>query len=204
MYIELKVDFGMLFYQILILHYTIELLGKLRNTDFNRELKSGLKPLIPLVLLVGILTSFALGIKMINMFLVFSILALIWWDEKNKFGTIGVLCFTLLLFLIAGIDEISGLDKYHLGEHYIKILFFIVALSAFAYSLYKYRIRSLARLVISVVFLFSSGLLILPWMAKNYSESKSFNPRTLLMGKDPGPNTSVDKFVKEYEKSKNK
>lgn len=201
MYTELKVDFAMLFYQVLCLEYVLILLKRLRTQGDETNLKTDIKVLLPLTILIGVLSSFALGIKMINMFMVFTIFILFWWHANEKAGLSAALSFTLLLFLFAGIDDLSGLDKYHLAGGPVKIVLALIVVGGFAYSFIKARKIFIKKAILSAVFLASTGLLILPWVGKHYSETKSLSPTTLLMGKNPGPGLTVKKIISNYEKS---
>jgi len=199
--VELKVDFGMLFYQFLILYYTIELLRKIEILDFNLKFSSILKSVLPYIILIGILSGFALGIKMINMFMVFAILILLWWDFNNKIAVFGILCFAISAFLFAGIDAVSGLNKYHLSANYIKYGLGLLSIMALIFSFIKHKKMTSVRVVISSIFLFFTGLMIVPWMIKNYTEAKTVNSKNLLMGKEPGPNITINQMIKKYERT---
>ena len=200
MYTELKVDFAMLFFQILVLEYVLILLKRL-NKD-KEDKNNTIRKMVLMAIFVGLLSSFALGIKMLNMFMVFTVLVLFWWNGKDKAGIVGILCFSLLLFIVSGTDELSGLDKYHLSRDVVKIVLVVMMLVAFGMSFVKHKSLFIKRVVVSAVFGFSTVILILPWMAKNFSETKSLNPRTLLMGKSPGPGLNMSKIIKNYEKTK--
>ena len=43
---------------------------------------------------------------------------------------------------------------------------------------------------------------MLPWMGKNYVETKSLSPKTLLMGTAPGYKMNLNSFIKNYEDNK--
>jgi hypothetical protein len=60
------------------------------------------------------------------------------------------------------------------------------------------------RVWVTSVYLLCCGVFILPWIVKNFVEQKSLNPRILLMGKDPGPDVSLNKLINNYERSKNR
>lgn len=198
MYIELKVDFAMLFFQLVCLDYSLILFKRFYKIVEESSIRDIASQLMPLVILLGLLSSFALGIKMINMFMVFTILVLFWWNSKNIFGTLAVLAFSLLLFLFAGIDEVSGLNKYHLSESTVKWVLFILMIVGFVLSFIKHRKATVIRGYLTAVYIFCCGILVMPWMIKNYSETRSLNPRTLLMGKDPGPGIGLNDIINNF------
>ncbi len=204
MYTEHKVDLAMLFFQVLSLDYMMTLIKRLSSINEEKGLKSNLKELLPYVILVGLLSSFALGIKMINMFMVFTILVLIGWDSRNRFGILGIFCFSILVFLYAGVDELSGLNKYHLSIGFVKMALTLIMLASMIMSILRFRKSSMLRVWVTSVYLLCCGVFILPWIVKNFVEQKSLNPRILLMGKDPGPDVSLNKLINNYERSKNR
>lgn len=204
MYTELKVDFAMLFYQLLCLSYLIVLLKRIQKIDPSEVLKAKVRPLLMIVLLLGLLSGFALGIKMINMFMVFTILVILWWDEKDLFGTLSMLALCLLLFLIAGIDELSGLNKYHTTVDAVKIVLLVLMVGGFVASFILRRKLNLFKSAITGIYLMACGVLVSPWVIKNYIETRSLSPRSLLMGKTPGPEIGVQTIINNYEKSKDR
>lgn len=204
MTVELKVDFGMLFFQILTVYYAIILFRKLEVLDFQKDLSTNIKSLMPLIIIMGMLSGFGLGIKMINMFLVFALLILLWWDNNNKVAVFGILCFAIAGSLLAGIDTISGLNSYHLSGNIIKYLLGGLSIVALGVSFYQQKKNTILRFIVTAFFLFFTGIMIVPWIVKNYSESKSLDSKSLLMGKEPGPNITLIQMIKKYEKSRNK
>ena len=147
LYTELKVDFALLFYQILCVEYLIVLINKVSKTEDADSNKS----ITVLAVLIGLLCGFGLGIKMINMFLVFVILVLVWWQNQYKIGLVAALSFALLLFLIAGIDDISGLSKYHLSSNVVKLILAIVFVFSSIYLLLKQRSYFIRRSLITAM-----------------------------------------------------
>lgn len=201
MNVELKIDFGLLFFQIMTLFYAIELLSKLYSPKQETEWKDNVKSVLPLICVIGLLSGFGLGIKMINLFMIFNIVALLWWDSKNRIGTIGILSFVLLFFLLGGIDTISGLNLYHLSVKYVIGILALMVVGSLAYSFLKHSYTTKLRFSITVIYLFVTGLMIVPWMIKNYSETHSLNPQSILFGKSPGPDLNLNQMMLNYEKT---
>ena len=164
--------------------------------------KDSIKKVLPGLMLIGLLCGFGLGIKMINMFLLFSILAMLWWQRDNRMSIICILFFTIALFLFAGIDEMSGLRKYHLNVNLLKwgsVALFIVTLS---YNLLKHRSETIKKIAYSAAFLCFTGLSFSPWVVKNITETKSLNPKTIMIGGSTGPALNINSMTKNYKGSK--
>ena len=200
LHIELKVDYGLLFYQLLSLYVLL----RVYNNIFSLSLKSK-SPKVNLgsaVLILGVFVGFGLGIKMINMFLVMTLIALIWLNPKDLFGFCGALCFTLAALLIAQVDQVSGLGDYHLGSGYMKLIMMLLSIVFFAISFVKHRQSFTIRFTFTFGFLFVSGILISPWLVKNFIETKSLNPKVLFAGENAGIDLNTRKILKNYNDSK--
>ena len=203
LFVELKVDFGLLFFQMLIVYYLFEILPGLtkpNETSFN--FKNTLINTLPGLALIGLLCGFGLGIKMINMFLLFSILAMLWWEKEKVLPVLCILFFTIALFLFAGIDELSGLRKYHLNVGTLKLLFILLFISTLGYGLVKQRTIMLKKIIYSGVFLCFTGISFSPWVTKNIMETKSLDPKTIMIGGSTGPGLNANSMTKKYKGSK--
>lgn len=204
MFVELKVDFGLLFFQMVIVYYLFDLMEQWRAQDNEINLKQFVSRLSPLLILIGILCGFGLGIKMINMFLIFVILALFWWRDVRFIQLAGILLFTFAVFLIAGMDSLSGLQKYHLNLAIIKWGLLLLSLALLAFSWIKSKAQVTRNIVVSAVFLICTGISIGPWVIKNYIETKSLSPSAILMGSKVGPDLNVSKIVRNYDRKQKK
>ncbi len=205
MFVELKSDYWMLYYQILAVYYLFEFLPKLlKLREKELDLKQRIKSSLPMALLLGLLVGFGMGIKMINMFLLVVLLFLIWWDHKNKYAITAVIFLTVSIFLFGGVDEISGLRSYHYNVNILRIALAVLGLLFIAISFYFHRNSTIQKCVFSFLFVCSILVSLSPWIAKNYSDTKSLNPKTILMGDAPGPKISVTTMKRRYERSKDK
>lgn len=185
-FIELKTDFALLFYQLLALNCVLEFF--LKDKFSNNQVIFGLKKnKFKLLTLLGLFIGFGLAIKLLNLFLICS-LAIVLWRVKGKFvGAAGLLLVMFAFILILGIHNISGLGKYHLGnEVAIWIYFFLgITLLLYSYIQDKNHVVTFSRQLI-IIGAFSI-IPLLPWIGKNYSETKSLSPTKLLLGDQAGP-----------------
>lgn len=174
MFVELKVDFAMLLMQVaaLITFFTwLPSKERSPNIDTTR-----------LLILLGLLMGFGMGIKLINLFLVFVLLALIWWNHHYS-GLLGIVLLSLSILMFAGIDELSGLQVYHLGHKSVALVSAIIGLLLLGYNFVKERPRFIKSLVFSLAYGLSILLMFSPWMGKNYADTRSLSPNAILMGK---------------------
>ncbi len=196
MFVEIKVDFGMLFIQIASLIVFFQWLFRTEATEKNQY---------SLLILVGILCGYGMGIKLINMFLVFVFIALIWWNDKLRISLLGILLLSVGVLIFAGIDDLSGLQAYHKSISQTSLVCGILGIGLLIFGFIKDKPSSIRSLTHSTVLGVALIVMLTPWIGKNYMESKSLNPKTLLMGKFFGPeNISFFKIKANYEKKKKK
>ena len=206
MFVELKVDFGLLFFQILTLICLFDAIKKIKKSKEPRDtFKDIIKAYLPYSILLGVFIGYGLGIKMINLFLLVVIFILIGWEKNNRTLSVSVVCASIALFLFGGIDTMSGLRQYHLSANYVAMAAALIAIITLGYSFIKVRVLALRRVVFAALISVFALLVFSPWAAKNYNDTKSLNPKTMLMGGSTGPDISLGKIKKNYRNSqKNK
>lgn len=207
LFIELKTDMALLFFQLI----AISLFLKYINTaSFKAVLdqKVGIKSIdknkfLGPVAVLGIIVGFGMGIKLTNMFMLFSLIICFFWIMNESFVlTTAVINLTLGLFVLVGLDNISGIRDYHLGLDYLTGVFFLSGFSLLGYALYK-DFKSIApTLVIVITMGLFSTMSLFPWVLKNYSETRSLNPSVLLNGGTPGPDLNIYILNQNYLNSK--
>jgi len=197
MFVEIKVDFGMLFIQL------ASLLVFFRWSSVVNDKTSGHYKLL---VLLGLLCGFGMGIKLINMFLVFVLLAMIWWEEEHRYSLLGILLISLAILIFAGIDELSGLQVYHKSIRMTSLACGIIGLGLLVYGFVRDSDSSLHKMTCSVIMIFSLIIMYSPWIGKNYIETKSLSPKKLILGKSAGPDIGsffiINKNYKDSQKEK--
>ncbi len=199
LYIEQKIDFGLLFVQVCSILLLIDIVDKIKTTaNFRTD-----KDLIKLFVLLGVFSGFALGIKATHLYMLFSIMILLWTLYCGYFGFLAAFFFSLFVIFIGKLDDVSGLREYHLGINYLK--YAVLGLSAifFVLSAVKKREAFMASAKVSVILGVVSVFVLMPWMVKNYSDNPGhINARRLIMGENPGPKINVEKMIRKYEAKK--
>lgn len=195
MFVEIKVDFGMLFIQLasLIVFFKWTSLDKKDSTDHYK-----------LLILLGLMCGFGMGVKLINMFLVFVLLALIWWDEKHKYSLAGVLLISLAILIFAGIDDLSGLQVYHKSINITSLVCGLLGLGIVVFGFIRDKESSLRKVFYSLIMGGSLLIMFSPWVGKNYMETKSLSPKKLILGKGVGPDIGNFNTINKNYKSKMK
>ena len=199
LYVEQKIDFGLLFVQLCSILLLIDIVDKIKsNTNFRMD-----KDLVKLFVLLGVFSGFALGIKATHLYMLFSMVILLWTLYCGYFGFLAAFFFTLFVIFIGKLDDVSGLREYHLGIGYLKYIVLVLSVVFFAITAIKNRTSFFASIKLSGILATVSLIVLMPWMIKNYSDNpSSIDPKRLIMGENPGPKISINKMVRNYEKQK--
>lgn len=208
LYIELKTDMGLLFFQCLaVLFFVRTMLSK----GFNKILKSddrlALNPFkltgnISKIVVLGLFLGFGLSIKLTNMFLVFAmVICLFWIISENKWVISAIVFVTILVFMLAGLDKLTGLHEYHLGRTALIVALSIISLITVTISFLKAKIKVVNGVIITTALALFTAVPLLPWMVKNYNDTKSFHPSSLLNGAAAGAKVNLNSLHTNYIKS---
>lgn len=185
--VDVKIDFGLLFFQIVILHLFIR---GLQEGEFSFKH----------MVLIGILCGFAMGVKFTHLYLIASIVIVYAGLKGGYLGLVGAVMGAIAVFLIAKVDEIGGLRTSHLGVEYVQwlcLLFGIIFFVTLGVTS-KEKFWKITRFTLMLgVF---TAFPLAPWVAKNYSDTESLSPRTLLMGEAPGAKINAREMIRNYNK----
>jgi len=198
MYIELKVDFGLLFVQVcnlLLLIDTVDNITKGDKFRFDSDLYK-------LLILLGVFFGFALGIKATHLYMIFAIMMFLWTVYCQFYGFLACFSAIFSLILFGHLDDVSGMGSYHIGSYYLKYILLASTFVFGALSFVKYREAFLASLKTSVIVSVISLLVFMPWVLKHYTESKTTNINSLIIGNNPGPEITIWEIIENYNKSK--
>ena len=187
--IDVKIDFALLFYQIVIVHLFVKLC-QAKEWDWK------------MIVIFALLNGFALGIKFTHLYLMASMIIVYWGVKGGVVGLISGASIGVGVFLIAKIDEVGGLRQYHLGVGYQQWIVLAIGVGLCVFLAVSEREKWLKLMRFSVLFGAIAIIPMLPWMGKNYVETKSLSPKTLLMGTAPGYKMNLNGFIKNYEENK--
>lgn len=186
--IDVKIDFALLFFQIVIVHQFFKYLGE---ED----------PKISFLVLISLLSGFALGIKFTHLYLIATLVIVYWSVKAGAIGLLASSSISIGVFLIAKIDEVGGLRQAHLGVDFVQWIIAGIGIGLVIYFFFTQRQKLLKIVKFSLLFAVLTSLPVMPWVAKNFVETKSLSPKTLLMGEQPGFKTSFRKMDALYKKT---
>jgi len=188
LFIELKIDLGLLYFQMAIIYL------------FLNYIKTKEKNQLKLLILIGTLSGFALGIKFTHTYLLLSMVMAYWAVKGNFIGLSTAGLAAIALALIGKIDEVSGLRIYHLGVSYQQWIIAVIFCVMIAFYFFNDRKSLIKNIRFSVILGAFSVFAVSPWIVKNYIETKSLSPRTLLIGENPGVKLGVNQLISNYQK----
>ena len=196
-YRDVKIDLGLLFMLLIVLlllfeFYTASIaLVKVDKTHPNKKitfLKKRYTTDVQYLLLMGLLSGMALGIKLTALILIFSIVVSLFYINAGWVGLMTSLLLTLFVILMAGLDVASGLRAYHFGVSWLRWVLLGIGTVGFIYMFYTDKVKSFQLIKWCMIYGVFVLLAYLPWPTKNYSETKSLSFQTFIEGKASRPN----------------
>lgn len=197
--IEFKIDLSLLFIQFAILNLLFHWFFEKKKTESSTLIKDKNDWMI--VVVIAILMGFSLSIKVLSVFLTYSVFLLYWLFSRDKMGALGLASIGVSLTLLLKLDEISGLRAYHDLQNTTAIIFILIGVALLSYSIYKNGVKLLLRNSKPIVL---SGLIMIgcfsPWLVKNYSESSKKDVISIILGGIPNSELDLGKMLRDYKK----
>lgn len=202
MYAELKVDLGMLFFYLVTVILLFNYFKNRKEPETEKPLK-GKSWLLQNreMLLTGLLTGFSMGIKLTTLYFAFALVCAIWYFLARERGMFASFLICLFLVFLLKIDETAGLREYHIGVDILKwgVLLAGLLLLAGIYFENKENLKESLRMTL-LLGMFSL-LPFLPWVVKNYVDTKSLNPSQLMSGKEASPEMNMQILEQNWQKT---
>ena len=206
-YMDMKIDMACMFVSLCILLLYYNWIVPNKGTHEEMKIKgpglikanSFLKRRVPsilkknsLLVLIGLLSGFAFGIKLTILFFFLALLSSIWFFKGGKitFITSFFLCFACTFIL--RLDAQSGLRQFHDGVDVLQWILLLIGISGIGYLFVKQKKKLISLLTYSLIVGSFFVLPILPWMAKNLSEADQISITSLLNGKKASPVFKLD------------
>lgn len=190
---ELKIDLGLLFVYLsillLFLHYVRAFSKGKKTAEPPRWYGS------PVLLLMGLLTGFALGVKLTTIYFTLALVAALWYLRASWRGLLGVFLISLFLVFAAQLDAVTGLRQYHLGVGRLQWGVLLAGVLLLAGAFFENKKNVLDSLRSTAVYGAFLVLPFLPWMVKNYVETQRLDPQTLLNGKAATPPVDLSSLL---------
>ncbi len=193
MYGELKIDLGLLF---IYLSIVLLLLNFFKADEANARRKAR-----PEIVLTGLLTGFALGVKLTTIYFIFALLCALWYRKAATRGLFAAFLVSLFLVFFLKIDEMGGLRRYHIGVDALQWGVLLAGIFLFAGIYASDKKAWLAGLRNTIMLVMFVALMFFPWVVKNYVDTRSLNPRELLSGKEAAPEINLQILEQNQQQS---
>lgn len=149
-----------------------------------------------LIILIGILSGMAIGIKLTGLIIIFSILSVFAYIKGGHIGFLTAFVFSFAIILLGGLEVATGLRAYHFGAGHLKIVFPIIGLVGLGYLFVKRRKELFDLVRIAAVYGGVTILFYLPWPIKNYQETKVLSINTFIIGKSSNRVMDVNTIIR--------
>ncbi len=192
-YLDLKVDLGLLFVLLTIVVLLVEWQNKLATDSGTPTGSHGF------IILMGLLTGFAFGVKLTAVMAFFAVAGLIWFVYSGHLAFLAVFCMTVFAILLVKLDDVPKLRQFHLSAETCMFIMLGLGLLLFAWTAFKKRHQFIQPMKLSILYGVFFVLPILPWLAKNYNETGGvLSMQGLLYGKARTPNATIKYFDKQW------
>jgi len=208
-FLEQKVDLGLLFV-ILIIVNIILTWSKHKQKERkvaadNTTTEAGLpikKASLTYLVLAGLLTGFAFGIKLTTLFSFFGIVGIIWFLNLGSLAFLGISLLAIFGILLVKLDDMSGMRQYHLTADIVQWFLLVAGIAIIGFVSLKNRKGLFDSIKQTVIYGAFFVLTTLPWLGKNYidaGQKLSFN--YLMNGKSNSPIFNSNAFDINHQKT---
>ena len=106
---------------------------------------------------------------------------------------------------LAVTEDLSGLQAYHKSINLTSMLSGVSGIGLIVFEFIKHKVSTIKNITYSMIMGVSILVAFSPWIGKNFIESKSLNPKTLILGKGSGPDIgNFNTINRNYRNSKKK
>lgn len=186
-YNDMKVDLGLLFILLCIVLLLVnwvrhEAVFLTKEGNLSDSLLAKDFPYENLLLL-GLFSGFAIGIKLTALFAIFGILAIFSFIYFNFYGLIIAVLLSFSAIVLLQIDQLNGLRTSFLGIDYLKWICLLIGILGLGY--FTLRNPHKVKRLVKTGLIYGSFLLLafLPWPIKNYLQSGKTDLNALVYGR---------------------
>jgi len=195
-YQDLKVDLGLLFILLTIVILLIEWQKRIAAVPENAVSLSR-----TYIILIGLFSGFAIGIKLTALMAFFAVAAVIWWIYNGKTAFLAVFFMMMFVVLLLRLDDMPQLREFHLQTERFMWIMLVLGLGFFVWTAVREREKFIPPLKLSILYTFFFILPIAPWLTKNYIETGGeLSTRALTYGKTRTPPASIQSFQRKWER----
>jgi hypothetical protein len=198
---ELKIDLGLLFVSLCVLLVLLDYLGgvfgkkEAAKTAADKAKAAAFSfkklPFPPEIAWMGLMSGFALGIKLTTTYFALALLVALWYAYHGRRGFWAMFLASLFLVFLVKLDDFGGLRQFHLGVGLLQWGVLAAALFLFAGSYLAHAAHFKKSIKLSMVYGAFALLAFVPWLVKNFAETRSLSPTALMNGKAASPDISL-------------
>ncbi|MBX2875836.1 MAG: hypothetical protein KTR30_27195 [Saprospiraceae bacterium] len=197
-----KTDLGLLFFLVCLLLLFCNWLDGLSTKGEPTKLALRSLPIWlqkeRLLVLIGLVAGFAIGIKMTAILAVFALVIALWYAHGKDLGFVTAVAASLFFMLLLRLDDVQLLRQYHLGAEAFKWILLLVTLLALGLSAKK-NLGQFKKVMIQTSLLSLFILVpISPWLIKNFAETRSLSVTALLNGQTANPKLDIDQVEENW------
>ena len=137
-----------------------------------------------LIILLGLLSGMALGIKLTSLIFIFAVLSVFSFIKGGKIAFLTNFALTIFIVLIAELD--TSLRAYHFGVANLQWGVLLVGVLGLGYFGYTQREKFTSLIKIVFIYLITLSVIYAPWPIKNFQETGKVSIQTLIEGKPVG------------------
>lgn len=169
--------------------------NRIKSESIYKFLNSTLNPYM---IVMGLLTGFAMGIKLTTLFTFFSVVAVIWYFMSRSLAYLGIFCLSIFGVLLFKLDDMGDLRQYHMSASIVQWFMAVMGVALIGWSIFKKKEATLEAIKLSVIYTLFFIMPFLPWLAKNAVESDKVTVQTLLNGTQIGPRIGIQKIKAKF------
>jgi len=140
-----------------------------------------------LIVWLGLLIGFSMGIKITSLLLLLGVLVAMWYVKGDAISALGVLFMCLFGILLFRLDEQPGMRDWHANVSYLQWLLAGCGFGLLGWEAINKRNLLLANIKRSFILITFSLIAMSPWLLKNISETGQLNTDALLNGQKAIP-----------------
>jgi hypothetical protein len=190
LFIEIKVDLGLVLTQVALLILVMDHLHKYKTSQ--------VLPSIMDIVLLGFITGYGVSIKTLNFYLIFALIVALWSLIFRFKGFVATFFLSIGAILLAQFDSVTGMNQYHQSIELVKYGTIIIGLAGLVWIAISQMESLIKATKTSIIYIGVMLLTFSPWLVKNMVDTKSMNPSTLIKGEDPGPDINMQLIRKNY------
>jgi len=168
-------------------------LARLQTSEVTADL-----PRSTLLILLGILAGFSIGIKLTAVLWLFVLITGLLYYHCGYLGFWGGALFFLGFSLLAGFDEQAGLRYFNLSAPTVQWVLLLGGLAVIGYLFIRQRsplVKSVTQIVLVGAI---SVAVVAPWMVKNIVESGELSTNAVIQGPEQAPRLDIDEINRIY------